>query len=285
VVGEEGVSMLKKKVKRFNIESIEDPELRGIADQFRLFRGKYQIDFGKPLPIETGSFVIKLSEQQFFSLSRSDVEGQKKVPKAKARLIHYVDGMLRTTLPKNPSELNLEFKLNQSDIDELVQIDPDRISRGGWTDIGREETKQVFISCGQQTKQETTLGDEIVRLVEEKTEFEGYFAEFQDSMEGVTSHIFQALQDSAGFVAVMHRRDKLSKEYYRGSVWIEQEIAIVAFLAQSLGKDIPVRMYRQKGIRRDGVRGYIMHAPIEFETNDEVLADLIPWLEGLAKSE
>jgi len=74
----------------------------------------------------------------------------------------------------------------------------------------------------------------------------------------------------------MHRRDRLNTQpvAYRGSVWVEQEVGIAAFLVQSLGLRLPARVYVQKGIIREGVRGFILLNPIAFETAEEVIADL-----------
>jgi hypothetical protein len=118
-------------------------------------------------------------------------------------------------------------------------------------------------------------------LIEENTGLEGYFAEYQNSLEGLTKNIFNALKESTGFIAILHKRDEISKGVYRGSVWIEQEIAIAAFMVQSLSVSLPAKAYVQKGIAREGVRGYIHLNPIEFEAEEEILEDLRKWLPTL----
>jgi hypothetical protein len=168
----------------------------------------------------------------------------------------------------------------------LRRVDPVKVAQDKWLDvepIAMNRSRRVFISCGQQTPAEIALGKRMAQLVAENTGLEGYFAEYQQSLEGVTGNIFNAIRSSAAFIAVMHRRDALPKGEFRGSVWIEQEIAIAAFLAQSLGAAPPARVYIQHGIRREGVRGFILLNPREFETDEEILRDLEAWWPFLKK--
>jgi hypothetical protein len=59
----------------------------------------------------------------------------------------------------------------------------------------------------------------------------------------------------------------------RGSVWIEQEIAIAAFLTEVEGRDIPVLLYVQDGISLEGVRQQLHLNPVIFTKDEEVLQD------------
>ena len=149
----------------------------------------------------------------------------------------------------------------------------------------------VFISCGQRTQEEKRLGQQIGQLVRNLTPFKPYFAENQASLEGLTSHIFNALRRAAGFIAVLHRRGFVSLEatgegpaLTRASVWVEQEIAIAAFLRQSMGIPIEVMGFIEKGIALEGVRQYVLMNPIEFERNDEVLLRLQETLPSWSQS-
>jgi hypothetical protein len=47
------------------------------------------------------------------------------------------------------------------------------------------------------------------------------------------------------------------QKHVRGSIWIEQEIAIAAFLTATRKRDIPVILYKRMGIKREGVREQI----------------------------
>jgi hypothetical protein len=64
----------------------------------------------------------------------------------------------------------------------------------------------VFISCGQFRPEEIKLGKDLAAAISELSDFEGYCAENQVSLDGLSQHIFRALNGCCGFVAVMHHR-------------------------------------------------------------------------------
>jgi hypothetical protein len=140
----------------------------------------------------------------------------------------------------------------------------------------QEKEGLVFISCGQFTEEERALGRALTQLVDELTPFDGYFAENQTSLEGLSHNIFGALNRCCGFVAVMHHRGNvktLHGQHIRASVWVEQEVAIAAFLKQAQNRNLAVAFYTQRDIRREGVREQLHLNPVEFDTDDEVLRD------------
>ncbi len=134
----------------------------------------------------------------------------------------------------------------------------------------------VFISCGQQTEREKQLGEQIQALVRELTPFEPYYAEYQSSLEGLTKNIFAAIHRCVGFIAVMHHRGRIGPpdSLVRASVWIEQEIAIAAFVRAVLGKNIEVAAFTEQGVVLEGVRKQLLLNPKEFTENEEVVANL-----------
>jgi hypothetical protein len=92
----------------------------------------------------------------------------------------------------------------------------------------------VFISCGQYTEAERATGRRLAALVEQYTDYGGYFAQNQQSLDGLSNNILKALYRASGMAVVMHKRGLVAsssgEEFYRGSVWVEQETAIAAFL-------------------------------------------------------
>jgi len=137
---------------------------------------------------------------------------------------------------------------------------------------------RVFISCGQVGDEEKSVGRKLAAAVNEMTGCEGYFAQNQNSLEAMSRHIFMALNDAVGFVAVMHHRGTVTglneQTHIRASLWIEQELAIAAFLAQAQDKSIPAAVYIQKGIKREGVREQLLlNDVVEFEAADQVVKD------------
>lgn len=144
-------------------------------------------------------------------------------------------------------------------------------------DLREQRSRLVFISCGQQGA-EQQLGKDLAASVEDfyRGSFKGYFAQNQNSPDNLSSHIFKALDECAGFVAVMHYRGEVvhgARRHIRASVWVEQEIAIISFLTQIRGKEIPSLFYAQKGIALEGVRSVIIANAIEFQSEADVLRD------------
>jgi hypothetical protein len=137
----------------------------------------------------------------------------------------------------------------------------------------------VFVSCGQVTEAEKDLGRSIVALVQETRGLRAYFAQEVSSLEALSSSIFSNLEKASALVTVMHRRGTVTgrprdDEKIRASVWIEQEIAIAAFLSHTRGSKIEIAAYCQKGIALEGVRQHVIANAFEFETEDQILADL-----------
>jgi hypothetical protein len=92
------------------------------------------------------------------------------------------------------------------------------------------ERKTVFISCGQFTEEERSLGKRACKLVERHTPFEGYFAENQASLKALSENILRRLYESVGLIVIMHHRGKIEgQNSIRASVWIEQEVAMATF--------------------------------------------------------
>lgn len=140
------------------------------------------------------------------------------------------------------------------------------------------EKPVVFISCGQSTDEEKGLGNEVARLVRERTPYEPYFAEQQNTLDGLVTNILSALRRAAAFVGIMHHRGTITTPHghtvTRGSVWIEQELAICAFVQHVLARKIEVALYQQRGVSREGIRLQLRLNPVEFDSAGEVLADL-----------
>jgi hypothetical protein len=141
----------------------------------------------------------------------------------------------------------------------------------------------VFVSCGQVTPAERQLGKDLIALVESIPGLEAYFAETVTSLEGLSANIFRNLERASAFITVMHHRGVVkgrpgSADRLRASVWIEQEIAIASFLKHTRHFDLQVAAYAQRGLSREGVRDTLILNALEFDTEDQILADLRPRL-------
>jgi hypothetical protein len=139
----------------------------------------------------------------------------------------------------------------------------------------------IFVSCGQSTPEERELGQQIAKLVENETSCRAYFAENQNTLEGITENILKRLRIAAGFIAIMHPRGNVTnprntsgQSWVRGSVWVEQEIAIAAFISQALERPMRVRAYVHESILREGLRDKLHLNPKLFKDDSEILDDL-----------
>jgi hypothetical protein len=139
----------------------------------------------------------------------------------------------------------------------------------------------IFISCGQVTEQERKLGDDVSALVRELTPHEPYFADKQSSLEGLTKNILGSLDRAIGLITIMHPRGTVtfndaagSHEQVRASVWIEQEIAIAAYITEVLKQPISVAAFVHADIYREGMRDQLLLNPVSFTQDSEVLAQV-----------
>jgi hypothetical protein len=278
--------MNDRAIERFRITNVEGPEDRGLLHQFHDYLYDIELDPGGVYRNEYVKVLVTLFDTAFWSIAEKNPRESPYLEEGRARLAHYVIGTLQSLLQKSSPAFPLKLNPTIEEVQELQEIDHAKVDVSGWIVVPSESVqteKHIFVSCGQQSDEEIQLGKMICELVKSRTGIDGYFAENQHSLEAVTKHIFNAIHSASAFIAVMHKRDKLSGDppAYRGSVWIEQEVAIAAFLVQSLGLQLPARLYVQKGVKRDGLRGHTIINPIEFETSENVIQDLDDFLSDI----
>ncbi len=126
---------------------------------------------------------------------------------------------------------------------------------------------RVFISCGQSTDREKSIGLEVERYFRGRG-FETYFAEKVHSPEALTEHIFRFLKESEYFVFIDFKRCTLTDAEFRGSLFVSQEIAIATFLK------IPGLGFMEKGIKREGILNFQIHNAFYFEDGTEIINKL-----------
>lgn len=134
----------------------------------------------------------------------------------------------------------------------------------------------MFISCGQQNDREKEIGKAVGQHFA-KRGFETYFAELVHSSEALTENIFRFLENSEYFVFIDFRRDKIrGKKWldwmkgtkYKGSLFVNQELAIATFLKlDGIG-------FVERGVKREGILNYQIYNANQFEDGNEILAAL-----------
>lgn len=144
-------------------------------------------------------------------------------------------------------------------------------------EMSAREVPVIFLSCGQYREEEKALGKRVKELLEGDGCVEVYFAEYQSTFEAFTKNILGALNRCIGFIGIMHHRGEVHTPKgptTRASVWIEQEIAIAAFIEQILNRKIEVQLYIQEGIAREGMRDQLLINAQNFRENSEILDHL-----------
>jgi len=126
---------------------------------------------------------------------------------------------------------------------------------------------RIFISCGQQNDREKDIGLACKDYFERRG-FVAYFAEEVHSLESITENIFTHLRNSEYFVFIDFCREKLPDNKCRGSVFVNQEIAIAAF------RNIETIGFHELGVSREGVIEYLITHPIYFSDKEESLKKL-----------
>lgn len=136
----------------------------------------------------------------------------------------------------------------------------------------------IFVSCGQYTPAEKTLGKHITTMVKSVTGVDAFFAEEVQDLQGLDTNILAHLRDCSGFITVLHPRGRIIRpdrtEHVRASVWIEQEIAIVTYITRVERRTLPVIAFIHRSVGREGIRDLLHLNPIAFTDESEILAAL-----------
>jgi hypothetical protein len=144
--------------------------------------------------------------------------------------------------------------------------------------------RRIFVSCGQESNEEVTLGNDVIKVIDAHDGTKGFFSQNVHSIEDLNRAVFGALQTCDGFFAVLHKRGGVTYGNYpithRASVWIQQEIGILAYRSFLQGRHIPVRVYQEQGILFEGIMKTAIINPIIFRRKEEVLGGLTEWLRG-----
>jgi len=150
--------------------------------------------------------------------------------------------------------------------------------------MNSDKSKVIFISCGQCGEAEIQLGKEIAKTVR-SLGFQAFFAEEVQDLDGLDTSILRALHDCAAFITVLHPRGKIrtpdGRTITRASVWIEQEIAIAAYIQHIEKRKLPVIAFRHADVSLEGIRQLLHLNPIRFATEADVIAKLRDQLESL----
>ena len=144
-------------------------------------------------------------------------------------------------------------------------------------------SKVIFVSCGQQAAQEKDLAEAICSTIDATAGFQAFYADQVQSLDALTVKIFEALKSCSGMIAVLHPRGEVrwpSDTLWgvRSSVWINQEIAILAFRQFSQRMKTPLLTFMAAEVKLEGAMTGLITNPIPLGTKDETIAKVAEWL-------
>jgi len=133
----------------------------------------------------------------------------------------------------------------------------------------------IFIACGQSDQREIALGLTVQTLLR-KQKIDSFLAETVNDLESLNSLIFKNLNECAGFIAILHKRAKGDCRSTT-STWINQEVAITAFL-RWMNRKIPSLVLYEEGADIEGLIKYTIANPPVFKKEDDALKIIRAWI-------
>ena len=145
------------------------------------------------------------------------------------------------------------------------------------------EDKLIFISCGQQTQAEKELGSSVKQVVDTTPGFEAYFAEYVQSLEALSTNVYRGLQTCAGLVCFLHDRGKVvgidgQELGHRSSVWVNQELAILAYRELVNAVRIPILVFKDPKVWLEGAMTSLIVNAIDLQPQALILKRVRAWL-------
>ncbi len=147
----------------------------------------------------------------------------------------------------------------------------------------------IFVSCGQLRPEEKRLGQRIKTEIDAVPGFKAYFADTVQDLSGLSTHILDALRRSSGAVIVLHPRGEIHADDgralgIRSSVWINQEVALLAYRQFFEKRAIPVLAFRDPSITLEGAMTAFIINPKPWVDEGTVLAEVRRWIAEEAPS-
>ncbi len=146
-------------------------------------------------------------------------------------------------------------------------------------------TRLIFVSCGQLTEEERTLGRLIKAEIDATGGYEGYFADIVQDFTGLADHILDALRRSTGAVVVLHPRGRVVSDQgkelgVRSSVWINQEIAVLAYRQFFETIKIPILAFKHDSVTLEGAMTALIINPKPLGSDEAIVSEVRSWLQA-----
>jgi hypothetical protein len=148
-------------------------------------------------------------------------------------------------------------------------------------------TRLIFVSCGQLTEEERTLGRRIKAEIDTTDGYEGYFADAVQDFTGLADHILGALRRSTGAVVILHPRGRVVSDQgqelgVRSSVWINQELAVLAYRQFFEGINIPILAFKHDSVSLEGAMTAFIINPKPLGSDEAIVSEVRSWLQNHA---
>lgn len=141
----------------------------------------------------------------------------------------------------------------------------------------------IFVSCGQLTEAEKTLGTVLKTVIDGTPGFDAYFAETVHDFEALARHVLDGLRRCAGAVVVFQDRGVVlgadgGEWGHRSSVWVNQELAILAYRHFFEARKIPVIAFADPKVRLEGAMTWLIVNARPLGTAQDVATAVKAWL-------
>ena len=141
----------------------------------------------------------------------------------------------------------------------------------------------IFVSCGQGTESEINIGRGVSDLINETEGYEAYFADNVQNLAALSEHIFDALRGCSGAVVLLHPRGRVLADDnldlgVRSSVWINQEVALLAYRQFFEGNTIPILSFKHEDVDLEGAMTSFIINPLPLGDQENILEQVSEWL-------
>ena len=142
----------------------------------------------------------------------------------------------------------------------------------------------IFVSCGQRTPEEISLGKRIKEVIDAEPGFIAYYAETVQNLASLNSDVYAALSRCSGVVIILHKRgiftDNDRNPTPTSSIWINQEIAILSYRQFYESREIPILAFKEVSVNLSGAMTFMILNPRPINSEEDVVAEVKTWLKS-----
>ncbi|MBM3748217.1 MAG: hypothetical protein FJW34_20735 [Acidobacteria bacterium] len=133
------------------------------------------------------------------------------------------------------------------------------------------------------TDEEKSLGRAVKAAVDATPGFEAYFAESVHDLDALGSNVFDALRRCSGALFFLHERgtviDGCGSEWgHRSSVWVNQEVAVLAYRQFLENGRIPILVFKDPRVKLEGAMTALIVNALPMPDAEGVVEAVRSWL-------